>query len=67
MKKFTFKGVLDGFRSSVGSQGAGGAGAQNSIGKGGPDWQEIVETLKPENFTVTKVLEIFVNFEIKIV
>lgn len=46
MKKFTFKGVLDGFRSSV--------------TQGGPNpppkvEQEITENLKPENFTVTKV------------
>lgn len=42
MKKFTFKGVLDGFRSSVANQ-------QTRID------QEIVETLRPENFQVAKV------------
>lgn len=41
MKKFTFKGVLDGFRSSVSQQPR-------------PD-QEIVETLRPEHFQVAKV------------
>uniref|UniRef100_A0A2S2RAV1 Syntaxin-binding protein 5 n=1 Tax=Sipha flava TaxID=143950 RepID=A0A2S2RAV1_9HEMI len=40
MKKFTFKGVLDGIRSSVAPQIK-------------PD-QEIVETLRPENFQVAK-------------
>ncbi|RZF32693.1 hypothetical protein LSTR_LSTR004121 [Laodelphax striatellus] len=40
MKKFTFKGVLDGFRSSVSQQ------QRND--------QEIVETLRPENFEVSK-------------
>jgi len=41
MKKFTFKGVLDGFRSSVAQQ--------TRVD------QEIVETLRPENFQVAKV------------
>ncbi|XP_024081941.1 syntaxin-binding protein 5 isoform X2 [Cimex lectularius] len=40
MKKFTFKGVLDGLRSSVSQQ------PRND--------QEIVETLRPENFQVAK-------------
>ncbi|XP_073980718.1 syntaxin-binding protein tomosyn isoform X5 [Rhodnius prolixus] len=40
MKKFTFKGVLDGLRSSVTQQ------PRND--------QEIVETLRPENFQVSK-------------
>lgn len=40
MKKFTFKGVLDGLRSSVSQQ------PRND--------QEIVETLKPEHFQVAK-------------
>ncbi|XP_039287890.1 syntaxin-binding protein 5-like [Nilaparvata lugens] len=40
MKKFTFKGVLDGFRSSVSQQ------TRND--------QEIVETLRPEHFEVSK-------------
>lgn len=47
MKKFTFKGVLDGIRSSVAPQIK-------------PD-QEIVETLRPENFQVAKV-STFYNF-----
>ncbi|XP_047102201.1 syntaxin-binding protein 5 isoform X3 [Schistocerca piceifrons] len=40
MKKFTFKGVLDGFRSSVSQQTRAD--------------QEIVETLRPDNFQVAK-------------
>ncbi|KAJ4428556.1 hypothetical protein ANN_24600 [Periplaneta americana] len=43
MKKFTFKGVLDGFRSSV---------AQPTRND-----QEIVETLRPDNFQVAKTFE----------
>lgn len=46
MKKFTFKGVLDNFRTSV---------AQPSR----PD-QEIQEALRPENFQVKRVSEKFV-------
>lgn len=42
MKKFTFKGVLDGFRNSVANQ-------QARVD------QEIVETLRPDNFQVAKV------------
>lgn len=42
MKKFTFKGVLDGFRNSVANQQARAD-------------QEIVETLRPDNFQVAKV------------
>lgn len=41
MKKFTFKGVLDGFRSSVAQQVK-------------PD-QEIIENLRSEHFQVKKV------------
>lgn len=41
MKKFTFQRVLDGLRYSVSQQPR-------------PD-QEIVETLRPENFQVAKV------------
>lgn len=41
MKKFTFQRVLDGLRSSVSQQPR-------------PE-QEIVETLRPENFQVAKV------------
>lgn len=41
MKKFTFKGVLDNFRTSV---------AQPSRAD-----QEIQETLRPENFQVKRV------------
>lgn len=41
MKKFTFSRVLDGLRSSVSQQPR-------------PE-QEIVETLRPDNFQVTKV------------
>lgn len=44
MKKFTFKGVLDNFRTSV---------AQPTR----PD-QEIQETLRPENFQVKRVSNI---------
>lgn len=44
MKKFTFKGVLDGFRSSVSQQARAD--------------QEIVETLRPDNFQVAKVGQI---------
>lgn len=47
MKKFTFKGVLDGFRSSVANQ-------QTRVD------QEIVETLRSDNFQVAKV-----NFPLK--
>lgn len=42
MKKFTFKGVLDGFRSSV---------QQNQTK---PD-QEIQESLRPDHFQLKKV------------
>jgi len=45
MKKFTFKGVLDGIRSSVAPQIK-------------PD-QEIVETLRPDYFQVAKVSLIY--------
>lgn len=45
MKKFTFQRVLDGLRSSVSQQPR-------------PE-QEIVETLRPENFQVAKVSLIF--------
>lgn len=43
MKKFTFKGVLDGFRSSASPQ---------QVSR--PE-QEIVETLRSEHFQVKKV------------
>lgn len=46
MKKFTFKGVLDGFRSQV----------QPQMVK--PD-QEIQETLRPEHFQLRKVSPIY--------
>lgn len=42
MKKFTFKGVLDGFRSQVQQQASR------------PE-QEIQEVLKPDHFTLIKV------------
>jgi hypothetical protein len=42
MKKFTFKGVLDGFRSSVGNQPT----------KNEP---ELIETLRPEQFHLARV------------
>lgn len=45
MKKFTFKGVLDGIRSSVAPQIK-------------PD-QEIVETLRSDHFQVAKVVKPF--------
>lgn len=48
MKKFTFKGVLDNFRTSV---------AQPSR----PD-QEIQETLRPENFQIKRVSLIYSAF-----
>nr|CAD7427336.1 unnamed protein product [Timema monikensis] len=41
MKKFTFKGVLDGFRSSVSQQARAD--------------QEIIESLRPDNFQVAKL------------
>lgn len=47
MKKFTFQRVLDGLRSSVSQQPR-------------PE-QEIVETLRPENFQVAKVSLIFTS------
>lgn len=50
MKKFTFKGVLDGFRSSVQPQNIK------------PE-QEIQETLRSEYFTVKKV-SFFLNLNI---
>ena len=43
MKKFTFKGVLDGFRQSVQPQAIR------------QELQEIQETLKPEQFTLKRV------------
>ena len=46
MKKFTFKGVLDGFRSSVGNQPT----------KNEP---ELIETLRPEQFHLARVSEHF--------
>jgi len=46
MKKFTFKGVLDGFRSSVSQSGP------NTSSKSYE--QEITENLRPEHFIVTK-------------
>ncbi|CAG7731258.1 unnamed protein product [Allacma fusca] len=56
MKKFTFKNVLDGFRSSVTTSGSG-TSATSSTGAGGErpyPVNEIVENLKPEYFNVTK-------------
>lgn len=60
MKKFTFKTVLDGFRSSVTtSQTSGGAGGSGGGGPGGADrsypFHEIAENLRSEHFNVTKV------------
>jgi len=56
MKKFTFKGVLDGFRSSV-NQGTGPGGAGSSGSKGSQDYLtlDVVETLRSDNFSVKKV------------
>ncbi|XP_035780182.1 syntaxin-binding protein 5-like isoform X1 [Anopheles albimanus] len=48
MKKFTFKGVLDGFRSSVNQQTPGGGAVKSCIE------QEIQETLRPEHFQLKK-------------
>ncbi|XP_058063889.1 syntaxin-binding protein 5 isoform X3 [Anopheles bellator] len=48
MKKFTFKGVLDGFRSSVNQQTSVGGAAKSCIE------QEIQETLRPEHFQLKK-------------
>uniref|UniRef100_A0A2M4A134 Putative tomosyn n=1 Tax=Anopheles triannulatus TaxID=58253 RepID=A0A2M4A134_9DIPT len=48
MKKFTFKGVLDGFRSSVNQQSPGGGAVKSCIE------QEIQETLRPEHFQLKK-------------
>lgn len=50
MKKFTFKGVLDGFRQQV----------QPQMVK--PE-QEIPETLRPEHFQLKKVREIFIHLD----
>jgi len=50
MKKFTFKGVLDGFRSSVSTSGGPGGNPGNKSYE-----QDINEILKPEHFNVTKV------------
>ncbi|XP_053678816.1 syntaxin-binding protein 5 [Anopheles nili] len=50
MKKFTFKGVLDGFRSSVNQQAAAGAGGAAKICVE----QEIQETLRSEHFQLKK-------------
>ncbi|XP_061510196.1 syntaxin-binding protein 5 isoform X1 [Anopheles gambiae] len=49
MKKFTFKGVLDGFRSSVNQQSAAGGGAAKICVE-----QEIQETLRSEHFQLKK-------------
>lgn len=48
MKKFTFKGVLDGFRSTVQPQAK-------------PE-QEIQETLRPDHFQLRKVRKFNYNF-----
>ncbi|XP_058128329.1 syntaxin-binding protein 5 isoform X2 [Anopheles ziemanni] len=48
MKKFTFKGVLDGFRSSVNQQTPAGGAAKICIE------QEIQETLRTEHFQLKK-------------
>ncbi|XP_052864170.1 syntaxin-binding protein 5 isoform X3 [Anopheles cruzii] len=48
MKKFTFKGVLDGFRSSVNQQTSVGGAAKSCVE------QEIQETLRPEHFQLKK-------------
>lgn len=47
MKKFTFKGVLDGFRSTV----------QTTQQRGD---REIEETLRPSDFTLKKVRTIYI-------
>ncbi|XP_053663448.1 syntaxin-binding protein 5 [Anopheles marshallii] len=49
MKKFTFKGVLDGFRSSVNQQTPAGGGAAKICIE-----QEIQETLRTEHFQLKK-------------
>uniref|UniRef100_A0A182MV73 Lethal giant larvae homologue 2 domain-containing protein n=1 Tax=Anopheles culicifacies TaxID=139723 RepID=A0A182MV73_9DIPT len=49
MKKFTFKGVLDGFRSSVNQQTPAGGGAAKICVE-----QEIQETLRTEHFQLKK-------------
>ncbi|XP_035918288.1 syntaxin-binding protein 5 isoform X2 [Anopheles stephensi] len=49
MKKFTFKGVLDGFRSSVNQQTPAGGGAAKICVE-----QEIQETLRSEHFQLKK-------------
>ena len=62
MKKFTFKGVLDGIRSSAkdrpedgpgGGKGPGG-GPGRPGGEGGVA-AEIVEILRPDHFRILKV------------
>ncbi|CAH0720274.1 unnamed protein product, partial [Brenthis ino] len=45
MKKFTFKGVLDGFRSSVQAAPRGNE-------------QEIQETLRPDHFQIKKIFAV---------
>lgn len=66
MKKFTFKGVLDGIRSAKerpedGAPGGGGKGGPGGAGgPGRPGGElgiaaEIQENLKPEHFRVLKV------------
>ncbi|XP_049290619.1 syntaxin-binding protein 5 isoform X2 [Anopheles funestus] len=49
MKKFTFKGVLDGFRSSVNQQTPAGGGSAKICVE-----QEIQETLRSEHFQLKK-------------
>ena len=67
MKKFTFKNVLEGFRSSSNAGGGPGSGGPGGIGGSGADRafqiNEVVENLRPENFSVTKVRPcVFVYF-----
>lgn len=71
MKKFTFKGVLDGIRSAkdkpedgppgaAGKAGPGGAGGPGRPGGEGTAIAEIQENLRPEHFRVIKVKQLSV-------
>lgn len=53
MKKFTFKGVLDGFRQTVQPQAI-------------RQEQEVQESLKTEHFALRKVILIILIYNIKI-
>lgn len=59
MKKFTFKGVLDGIRASAKDRPEDGPGG-GKMGPGGVGREpgttaDLVETLRPEHFKIIKV------------